>query len=384
MLPPMHIGVRHTPVVTQKSIAREVTAAIQYLRDITPGSGAYFNEADLNEPNWQHTFFGANYPRLKSIKNQVDPTGMFVCHHCVGNKGYLGNPLAVVVVLDPSLPVPLPEQMARFANWTNLSETTFLLPPTDPAKADYSVRIFTPSTELPFAGHPTLGTCKVFLEHTGTVNSKRKIIQDCGVGLVELVVSEDGSIAFVAPPLSKIGPVEEDKVVIACHAMGIDRNEVLDTQWIVNGPHWFALLVKDVETVMMAKRNPTEQSKHLKFGIIAKYHSDQRRGPLDPLFEVRTFPHAVGVDEDPVTGSFNAGAAQWLIGSGVAPASYIVAQGTAMGRRGRIMVRSEDSDTSKESKDQKDIKVWIGGHSVICIRGTVQIQQNTRSTRENY
>ncbi|KAF9944311.1 hypothetical protein BGZ65_012252 [Modicella reniformis] len=124
---------------------------------------------------------------------------------------------------------------------------------------------------------------------------------------------------------------------------------------------------------MKAKSRPTEQSRQFEFGVIGEYPSDQRQDPQDPLFEVRTFPHVDGIDEDPVTGSFNAGAAQWLIGSGVAPASYIAAQGTAMGRRGRIMVRSEDSDTSKESKERKNVKVWIGGHSVICIRGTVHI-----------
>ncbi|KAK3813035.1 MAG: hypothetical protein J3Q66DRAFT_347221 [Benniella sp.] len=290
-------------------------------------------------------------------------------------EGYLGNPLAVVVALDPSLPVPSDDQMAIFAKWTNLSETTFLLPPTDikGADADYRVRIFTPSGELPFAGHPTLGSCQVFLEYTKGASgkgSKKTIIQECGVGLVELLVSADGSIAFAAPPLSKTGPVEEDKVAIACHAMKIDRKSVLDTQWIVNGPHWFALLVKDVDTVMMAKRTPTEQSKHLKFGIIAQYPESLRKNPQDPLFEVRTFPHAVGVDEDPVTGSFNAGMAQWLIGSGKAPSSYVAAQGTAMGRRGRIVVKRDDSDASK---DGNHMKVWIGGHSVICIEGTVRI-----------
>ncbi|KAF9378877.1 hypothetical protein BGX21_002785 [Mortierella sp. AD011] len=222
------------------------------------------------------------------------------------DKGYLGNPLAVVVALDPSLPIPTDQQMAQFANWTNLSETTFLLPPTDPSKADYRVRIFTPTCELPFAGHPTLGTCRVFLERIGAaLDEPRKIVQECGVGLVELLVSQDGSIAFVAPPLSKTGVVEEDKVLIACQAMGIDRSEVLATQWIVNGPKWFALLLKDSETVLRANRTPTEQSKTIEFGIVGAYSEQQRKSPQDPFFEVRTFPHADTIDEDPVTGSFN-------------------------------------------------------------------------------
>ncbi|KAG0207984.1 hypothetical protein BGX28_000928 [Mortierella sp. GBA30] len=229
------------------------------------------------------------------------------------DKGYLGNPLAVVVVLDPALPVPTDQQMAQFANWTNLSETTFLLPPTDASKADYRVRIFTPTTEVLFAGHPTLGSCRAFLEYTGqsaaapadTKGSQtRKVVQECGVGLVELLLSEDGSIAFAAPPLLETGAVEEEKVRIACQAMGLDRKEVLDTQWIHNGIRWFALLVKDAETVLRAKRTPTEQSKQLEWGIFGEYPAEQRKNPQDPLFEVRTFPHMDGVDEDPVTGSF--------------------------------------------------------------------------------
>ncbi|KAF8955818.1 hypothetical protein BGZ46_002539 [Entomortierella lignicola] len=287
------------------------------------------------------------------------------------DKSYQGNPLAVVVVLDPAIPVPTDQQMAQFANWTNLSETTFLLPPTDPSKADYRVRIFTPASELPFAGHPTLGTCQVFLNHiSATIDKPRKVVQECGVGLVELLCSQDGSIAFVAPPLSKTGVVEENKVLIACHAMGIDRQEILETQWIVNGPDWFALLVKDSETVLRAKSTPTEESRTIDFGIIGAYPEHQRKSPNDPLFEVRTFPHALMADEDPVTGSFNAGMAQWLIGAGLAPPSYVSSQGTAMGRKGRISVRRDDTDSSIAEKDRK---IWVGGNTVVCIQGTVQI-----------
>ncbi|KAF9272704.1 hypothetical protein BGZ68_002154, partial [Mortierella alpina] len=221
--------------------------------------------------------------------------------------------------------------------------------------------------------HPTLGTCRVFLDHTTAGNDTkgpRKIVQECGVGLVELLLSDDGSIAFVAPPLSKTGVVEEEAVLVACQAMGLDRSEILDTQWIVNGPEWFALLVKDPETVLKAKRTPTEQSKLLKWGILGEYPAAQRKSPNDPLFEVRTFPHAVLVDEDPVTGSFNAGMAQWLIGTGRAPTTYIASQGTAMGRQGRVVVKRDDSNPSVDVAKRN---VWIGGHSVVCINGTVQI-----------
>ncbi|KAF9978759.1 hypothetical protein BGZ73_000406 [Actinomortierella ambigua] len=288
------------------------------------------------------------------------------------SEGYYGNPLAVVVALDPSLPVPTTEQMARFANWTNLSETTFLLPPTDPNKADYHVRIFTPTTELPFAGHPTLGTCSVFLQHTKVQSFPRKVVQECGVGLVELNATTSTNIAFVAPPLAKTGPVDEAVIKTVCGAMGLDpKQDVLDSQWIENGPGWFALMVKDVETVMRAKRTMTEQSKLYEWGIIAKYpENGASRKPEDPLFEVRTFPHADNIDEDPVTGSFNAGMAQWLIGTGVAPPSYVSSQGTAMGRRGRILVRRDDSDTSLPENKRK---IWIGGETTHCIQGVVRI-----------
>ncbi|KAG0042954.1 hypothetical protein BGZ83_012000 [Gryganskiella cystojenkinii] len=300
------------------------------------------------------------------------------------DKAYYGNPLAVVVALDPSIRVPTDAQMARFANWTNLPETTFLLPPTDPTKADYKVRIFTPACELPFAGHPTLGACRVFLEYTkeqdknnnsnknnnkesqdGEGGETRTIVQECGVGLVELLLTvSDNKLAFVAPPLTKSGTVEIEHVKVACIAMGLDyKTDVLDTQWIVCGPEWFALILKDTETVLKASRLSTKESKKLVFGILARYEEDQvKDANKDPLFEVRTFPHALNDDEDPVTGSFNAGMAQWLIGTGLAPPNYVASQGTAMGRKGKIYV---DRDASGN--------IWIGGQTVICIRGTVII-----------
>ncbi|KAG0240410.1 hypothetical protein BGW41_007018 [Actinomortierella wolfii] len=245
-------------------------------------------------------------------------------------KPYYGNPLAVVVALDPSLPVPTTEEMARFANWTNLSETTFLLPPTHPTKADYRARIFTPRGELPFAGHPTLGTCSVFLNHLGSDAEKgkpyeqpRKVVQECGVGLVELRAKSSTEIAFAAPPVMKEGPVEASTVQI-----------------------------------------PYE------FGIIGKYPSDTVKKPDDPLFEVRAFPHADLIEEDPVTGSFNAGMAQWLIGNGVAPPKYVASQGTVMGRGGRVLVERDDSDASVPEGERK---IWIGGEIHFCIEGSVTI-----------
>ncbi|KAK3835026.1 MAG: antisense-enhancing sequence [Linnemannia gamsii] len=293
------------------------------------------------------------------------------------SKGFLGNPLAVIVALDTTLPVPSNDQMQQIASWTNLSETTFLLPPTDPSKADYRVRIFTPNCELPFAGHPTIGTCRGFLEYTRS--EKKTIVQECEAGLIELKVSEsDGSIAFVAPPLRKTGPVEEETVKAVCESMGIAREDVLDTQWVVNGPHWFALLLKDAETVLKASRIPTVESKKFEFGIVGKYPStaasgagqnDKKDGD-SPFFEIRAFPHVDLIDEDPVCGSFNAGVAQWLIGNGVAPPSYVASQGLALGRRGRIVIHRDDSDLSVQESKRA---VWVGGQTVICIKGTIQV-----------
>lgn len=227
------------------------------------------------------------------------------------DKGFLGNPLAVIVALDTALPIPNDEQMQKIANWTNLSETTFLLPPTDPTKADYKVRIFTPNVELSFAGHPTIGTCRAFLEYTRS--KKKSVVQECEAGLVELQVADSGSIAFTAPPLRKTGPVEEETVKVVCESMGIAREDVLDTQWIVNGPHWFALLLKDAETVLKASRIPTLASKQFEFGIVGQYHKSAAATTPSgegkevggaPFFEIRAFPHLDLIDEDPVCGSF--------------------------------------------------------------------------------
>lgn len=222
------------------------------------------------------------------------------------DKGFLGNPLAVIVAFDPALPIPTDQQMLKIANWTNLSETAFLLPPTDPTKADYKVRIFTPNTELPFAGHPTIGTCRAFLEYTQS--KKKHVVQECEGGFVELQVADSGSIAFTAPPLRKTGPVEEETVKVVCEAMGITREDVLDTQWLVNGPHWFGLLLKDAETVLKASRIPTLGSKQFEFGIVGQYPKgavgqDKEDGSA-PFFEIRAFPHIDLIDEDPVCGSF--------------------------------------------------------------------------------
>ncbi|MGO4856620.1 PhzF family phenazine biosynthesis protein [Arthrobacter sp. 2MCAF14] len=262
---------------------------------------------------------------------------------------YLGNPLAVVVDAEGLSA----EQMQHFANWTNLSETTFLLPPSDPA-ADYRVRIFTGSEEFPFAGHPTLGSAHVWLASGGVPKQEGMLVQECGAGLVK--VKLDGSrLAFAAPPLTRFGPVDEAIMEQLAAGLRLPRTALSDASWLVNGPQWIGVLLESAEQVLGLEPDLTALGE-LKVGVI---------GPHEPGagvdFEVRTFIPGDAMVEDPVTGSFNAGAAQWLIGSGRAPEQYVAAQGTVLGRAGRIHVKAEDGD------------IWVGGSSVMCIQGTVRL-----------
>jgi PhzF family phenazine biosynthesis protein len=262
-----------------------------------------------------------------------------------------GNPLAVVRDADSLTD----EQMAAFANWTNLSETTFLLRPTV-AGADYRVRIFTPGGELPFAGHPTLGSCHVWLTAGGRPPGS-EIAQECGVGLVR--IRRDGTrLAFAAPPLRRTGPAEPDVVAQIARGLRIEPGAIRAAEWIDNGPGGVGALL-DSRAAVLALRPDFAALAGLSLGVI---------GPWDPArdgdaaqFEVRAFVPGVGVAEDPVTGSLNAGLAQWLIGTGIAPESYIASQGTALGRDGRIYVRRDGDDT------------WIGGDTVACIAGTLTL-----------
>ena len=259
--------------------------------------------------------------------------------------GYLGNPLAVVVDgTDLST-----EQMQQFANWTNLSETTFLLPPTDPA-ADYRVRIFTPVLELPFAGHPTIGSCRVWLDTGGTPARPDVIMQQCAAGLISL--RRDGQrLAFAAPPLRRSGPVDQQTLAQLIHALGIRPSDVVDSAWIDNGPGWVGVLLASAEQVLAVK--PAFAA--MDIGVVGPYPP----GALHAL-ELRAFFPKDGVLlEDPVTGSLNASVAQWLLGSGRVRAPYIASQGTAIGRAGRVHVEVADNE------------IWIGGDTVTCISGTV-------------
>lgn len=288
---------------------------------------------------------------------------------------YFGNPLAVVMDgsgLDD-------DAMQRFAKWTNLSETTFLLPPTD-ASADYSVRIFTPGGELPFAGHPTLGSCHSWLQAGGQPHSKDFIVQECKVGLVK-IRREPGTqrLAFAAPALKRSAP---SPVVLAqvAAALGLKATHIVAAQFLDNGPLWLGLLLDNPETVLQLAPDHKALAKlGTKVGVVARYpHEDT--APLiaranreakafaasapeaTPDFEVRAFASPIGVDEDPVTGSLNASLAQWLIAEGHAPERYTASQGVCMGRAGQVHIERDAAG-----------QVWVGGESVTCIDGSVTL-----------
>jgi PhzF family phenazine biosynthesis protein len=243
--------------------------------------------------------------------------------------------------------------MAAFARWTNLSETTFLLPPEDPG-ADYRVRIFTPGGELPFAGHPTLGSCAAWLAAGGQPRATGEVVQECGVGLVR--IRRDGArLAFAAPPLRRTGPLEEALVTRIASALGVAQDDILLHQWVDNGPGWCAVMLGSVEQVR-ALRPDFGALRDLKLGVVAPCELDE-----DTTFEVRAFVPGLGVNEDPVTGSLNAGIAQWLIDAGLAPYHYVVSQGSALGREGRVHVDRQGGD------------IWVGGDVVVCIEGEVNL-----------
>lgn len=257
----------------------------------------------------------------------------------------LGNPLAVVHDATGLGD----EQMAAMARWTNLSETTFLLPPKDPS-ADYLVRIFTPLSELPFAGHPTLGSCHAWLSAGGKPKNPEFVVQECGIGQVR--VRRDGErLAFAAPPLRRSGPVAADERAAVLAALHIDEDAVRGMQWVENGPPWIGVLLRDAQSVLDLK--PDYAALRGKaVGAVGPY---PQGAPC--AFEVRAFTRT-GV-EDPVTGSLNAGLALWLIDAGIAPERYIASQGTQLRRSGRVHVERIGKDT------------WIGGTVCPVVNGTV-------------
>lgn len=260
-----------------------------------------------------------------------------------------GNPLAVVVGADALSDA----QMADLANWTNLSETTFLLKPSDP-KADYRVRIFTPQTELPFAGHPTLGTCKVWLDTAGK-SQQNEIVQECGIGLVH--IRQDGDrLSFAAPPLRRSGPVDRDLLSKISTGLHVPLDAIIASNWVDNGPPWIALMLRSRTDLLSLKPDQIALA-GLFIGVIAPWDPEQDGPGAD--FEVRAFLPGSSVPEDPVTGSLNAGVASWLIESHLAPHSYTVSQGTVLGRQGRVHVEKIGSD------------IWICGSVQTLIKGSV-------------
>lgn len=266
----------------------------------------------------------------------------------------LGNPVAVVLDAE-DLDT---EQLQQFARWTNLSETTFVLPPTPEGRAagaDYRLRIFMTSGELPFAGHPTLGSCHAWLEAGGSPQRPGTVVQECGAGLVRLRNGPDG-LAFAAPPLVRSGPADESVVTHLAELLRIERGSIVDAQWVDNGPGWVAVLLPSAEAVLALRPGPVD----LFVGAVGPYPAGSPEA-----FEVRAFcpvDGGAGLMEDPVTGSLNASLALWLLGTDRARAPYLVSQGTALGRRGRVRV-DRDADGT----------VWVGGRTVTCVTGTVDL-----------
>lgn len=279
---------------------------------------------------------------------------------------FLGNPVAVVLDAQDLTT----EAMQQFANWTNLSETTFVLPPEDPT-ADYRVRIFTPTSELPFAGHPTIGTCHAWLE-AGAQPKAKEIVQECGVGLVTLRRNA-GRLAFAAPPLIRGGAVEPSDIDNACAVLQIAREDIVAAQWADNGPGWLALMLESAESVLALEPDFTAVESY-DVGVVGRYPLGVVSAPTDadgdqPAIEVRAFFRGGGGQpaEDPVTGSLNASIAQWLLhegqdGSSIGLASpYVSAQGTALGRAGRVYIEEADGE------------IWVGGDAVTAVAGELTI-----------
>ncbi len=268
-------------------------------------------------------------------------------------QAFAGNPLAVV---HGATGIST-EQMLDITSWTNLSETAFLLPASDP-QADYGVRIFCPGRELPFAGHPTLGSCAAWLAAGGAPRDPDRIVQECGAGLVS--IRRDGPrLAFAAPPLVRSGPVDESLLDDRLDALGVARSNVVDSAWIDNGPGWMGVLLDSARTVLEVAPPPGPLP-GFDVGLVGLHSAGS-----ECAIEVRGFfADAVGaIREDPVTGSLNASIAQWLIGTGRLAAPYVARQGTAIGRSGRVFIDVDHGD------------VWVGGQCSIPIAGTITIER---------
>lgn len=274
---------------------------------------------------------------------QVDVFGMDTC---------TGNPVAVILDaegLDD-------ERLRRFSAWSNLSECTFVLPPTTPG-ADYRVRIFSLNSELPFAGHPTLGTARAWLDAGGTPGTPGTVVQECGAGLVPVRIDGD-RLAFAAPPRIRSGPVDADMLAAVIEILGVEREKVVDAEWLDNGPGWVGILLDSAETVLALRPDASAHPGRWDIGVIGPHGPDAKT-----LVELRAFftEGAEPLREDPVTGSLNAAAAQWLLSRGRATAPYLAAQGTAMGRCGRIHITTENDS------------IWVAGRADVVLSGTAAL-----------
>jgi PhzF family phenazine biosynthesis protein len=261
----------------------------------------------------------------------------------------VGNPVAVVHDADDVSA----DQMAAFGRWTNLSESSFLLSPTAPG-ADYRLRIFTPQRELPFAGHPTLGSATAWLA-AGGVPAGSQVVQQSAVGNVRIRRSGE-RLAFAAPPLVRGGPVDQADVDQLARALHLTKDQLVVAQWADNGPGWVVLLLTDASAVLAIEPDFAAFGTFTSVGVIGPYPAGS-----DVDFEVRAFAPTLGVGEDPVTGSLNAAIAQWLIPAGLAASRYTASQGTRLRRRGRVYLEQSDND------------IWVGGDTVIGVTGTVAL-----------
>ena len=265
-----------------------------------------------------------------------------------------GNPVAVVLDAD-GLDA---DEMRAVARWTNLSETTFVMPAADPG-ADYRVRIFTPASELPFAGHPTLGTCHAWLEAGGRPRDQQVVVQECGAGRVRVRRRPDPTgevrLAFAAPPLVRSGPVDEALLRRIADALQIDLSLVVDAAWVDNGPGWVGVLLPDAEAVLALQPRPLGD---LYVGVVGPYPTGS-----PTAVEVRAFfPVDGATAEDPVTGSLNASLAQWLLDNGRLEAPYVASQGTRRHRSGRVHIDRDGDGT-----------VWVGGATRTVVEGRISL-----------
>ena len=269
-----------------------------------------------------------------------------------GSDPYTGNPVAVVLDADGLTD----DQMRRFSVWSNLSECTFVLPPTAPG-ADYRVRILSLEHELPFAGHPTLGTARAWLDAGGEPAEPTTVVQECGIGLVRVRIDGD-LLAFAAPPRQRAGPIDAELLARVVAVLGIEPDAVVASEWLDNGPGWVGVLLEDDAAVLAVTPDASRDPGRWDIGVIGAAPAGS-----DVDVELRAFfsEGPTTLREDPVTGSLNAAAAQWLLASGRADAPYVARQGTAIGRSGRIHVTADGDD------------IWIGGRTHVALTGTVDL-----------